>query len=85
MTKIKKLNELNDIPENLDKDRLYASGENSFPGERLRNFLSPIFTYFHIVQDESLDKETKEKILKSMENQCVDSLEYIRYWLHKVK
>jgi hypothetical protein len=88
MDRIKKFESFeypDDIPTNLDKERLYASRANSKPGERLRNFLSPMFTYFSILEDESMEDKDKEKLLKGMAEQCVELLPYIKYWLRKVE
>lgn len=81
-----------DIPANLDKERLYASGENSTPGERLRNLLSCIFTYFEISVDEKflshvdgLSDEKKQKYLDNLGKICNENLDYIKYWLNKVQ
>jgi hypothetical protein len=83
--KVKKFNETfeypEDIPHNLDKERLYASGANSKAGERLRNFLSPFFTYFSIIEDENVDP----KYLKELEEGCKELLPYIKYWLRKIE
>jgi len=89
MAKIKKVDELfeypHDIPINLDKDRLYASGLNSKPGERLRNFLSPFFAYFDIIEDDDISYEDKEKLLKGLTKECKELLPYIKYWLRKIE
>jgi hypothetical protein len=87
MTKIKKAGEVqfeypNDIPVNLDKDRLYASGPK---GERPRNFLIPFFTYFHILEDNGINPKTKEAMLKGLSEECKELLPYIQYWLKKVE
>lgn len=75
----------NDIPSGLDKERLYASGENSYPGERLRNFLSPFYTYFEILEDNKIPKEMKDNILEGITKECIKSLPYIKYWVNKIE
>jgi hypothetical protein len=69
--------------EDLDQEKLYASGPESTPGERLRNFLSPYFTYFAIIDKGELDRD--HEILKKLEKQCYDNLPYVRYWLNEIE
>ena len=82
---IKKFEYPDDIPNGLDPEKLYASGESSEPRERLRNFLSPIFTYFQILEaEEKVDKDLI-KILEGTKEKCITNLPYIRYWLGKIE
>jgi len=48
-------------------------------GERLRNFLTPFFTYFSILENEKVDT----KFLRELEKDCRERLPYIKYWLGK--
>lgn len=83
--KIKKFSETfeypSDIPPELDKERLYASGENSKPGERLKNYLTPFFSYFQLTEKNPDQKEMIEELRKG----CYELLPYIKYWLRKVE
>ena len=72
--KIKKFNE-NSQP--LDNNILYPS-EDVSQIERLRNYLTPFFTYFKLKND---DRFKNEEFIVKIEKQCHDLLPYIDYWL----
>jgi len=80
--KIKRFNEAfkypDDIPSELNKERLYASGSNSTPGERLRNYMFPFFTYFTELE------KNPDANLKDLAKGCYELLPYIKYWLRKI-
>jgi hypothetical protein len=74
-----------DIPSDLNKEQLYASGSNSTPGERLRNFMSPITMYFELLEmEEKTDKDISEYIEKTKKT-CIQNMPYIKYWLKKAE
>jgi len=74
-----------DIPEGLDKEQLYASGDKSTPGERIRNFMTPIKNYFSLLDlQETTDKDLSAMIDKNKES-AKNVIPYIEYWLKKVE
>jgi hypothetical protein len=74
-----------DIPTGLNKEKLYASGDKSTPGERLRNFMGPVMTYFELddlVKDD--DDEKLKQLLEDSKQKAIDNIPYIMYWLRKI-